>query len=100
MDTIKLDVDFFENIKVKKLKRRFDSDGVVALINLWCWCAKYQPDGNIGWMEIEDIALASNLDEVAIRAEYFVETLAELQFLDRTPNGYKVHDWGEFNPMK
>ena len=97
---VNLDADFFENLKIKKLKRRLDTDGIIALLNLWCWCAKYQPDGYIHDMTVQDIALAANIDEVVVNPRYFVETLVDLNLLDETPAGYEVHEYQYFNPMK
>lgn len=100
METIKLDADFFGNPKIEKLRRRFGNDGIVALLQFWCWCAKYQPDGDISWMEEEDYGIAAGLYTLKIKPNWFWEVLDELRFIDNTEKGYKLHNWKKFQGLQ
>lgn len=100
METIKLDADFFGNLKIEKLWRRFGNDGIVALIRFWCWCAKYQPDGDIAWMQEKDYEIAAGLHTTRIQPNWFWEMLDELHFIEDTGEGYKLHDWKDFQGLE
>ena len=97
MTDIRLDVEFFDHPKTRKLIRRTGLEGVIALQRLWMWCAKNRPDGNLSGMDMEDIALAAHWDGEESE-ENFVQALVALHWIDETPDGYVLHDWQEHNP--
>ena len=53
---IRLRLDIWDNLKTRRLKRLYGSDGVLALLYLWTWTAQYKPDGRLGDMTAEEIA--------------------------------------------
>lgn len=89
---IRLRLDIWNNLKTRRLKRLYGSDGVLALLYLWTWTAQYKPDGRLGDMTAEEIAAVTNT------GEEFVKDLVRLKLLDETDGGYIVHDWTENNP--
>lgn len=91
---IRIDVDFFQHSKTRKLQRRHGPEAVLALINLWTWAAKQKPDGRLSGMDEEDIELASNWNG----GPGFVGSLVELHFIDEEEDGYVLHNWEERNP--
>ena len=92
---IRLSVDFFRNIKVRKLKRALGAEGVLSLQALWLFCAENVPDGNLGKYS-EDIEFIVEWDG---EEGAFVSALLSLGFLDEEADGtFLVHDWSENNP--
>lgn len=92
---IRLSVDFYGNVKVRKLKKALGADGVLSLIALWLYCAKNLPDGNLGKYS-QDVELIADWDG---DEGVFVETLLRLSFLDEEADGtLSLHDWLENNP--
>lgn len=92
---IRLQVSFKNHRKRKRLMLKLGSDGVLALLDLWLGVAVNRPCGNlVGWDSL-DIALEANYGG---DPEKFVEVLCETGFLDKTENGYALHDWQDHNP--
>jgi hypothetical protein len=92
---IRLQVSFRDHPKRIKLERRLGAAGALALIDLLLSVAQSKPDGNLrGWSD-EDIAIAARWPG---EPKEFVNTLAELRFLDRHDDeSYSIHDWTEHN---
>ena len=88
-------IGFAGHPKRKKLRRRTGSDGVIALIDLWEFCASSRPDGRLRGMDYEDIALAAEYDGDHVN---WVSALLDLGFLDGEPDDLRVHDWLDHNP--
>lgn len=89
---IRLSVDFFRNIKVRKLKRALGAEGVLSLQALWLFCAENTPDGNLGKYsgDIEFIV------EWGGKEGAFVSTLLSLGFLDEGAGGtFSIHNWAQ-----
>ena len=92
---IRLSVDFLQNIKVRKLKKRLGADGVLALIALWSYCAKNFPDGRLGEYS-DDVEFIADWDG---EDGALASALRELGFLDVCEDGtLELHDWTENNP--
>jgi hypothetical protein len=81
--------------KRKKLRRRLGGDGVVAIEDLWAFCAETRQDGSLAGMTDEDIAIACDWEE---DPGVLVGALVEVRLLDGTPGNYRVHDWAEHQP--
>jgi hypothetical protein len=92
---IRLQVSFRDHPKRTKLERRLGPAGPLAFIDLLLAVAQSKPNGSLrGWSD-EDIAIAARWNG---KPEEFVNTLAELRFLDRQEDGsYSIHDWTEHN---
>ena len=89
---IRLSLDFFEHPKTIKLQKRCGVDGVHSLLRLWCWAASYRPKGHLDDLDNEDIEIAAKWSgENGI----FVAALIACGFLDKTENGFVLHDWEE-----
>lgn len=98
MAWIKVQSDIFDHPKVVKATRRLTSGDmqiVASLISLWGWVHRNKPDGNLGFLDSEAIAIAARWDG---DADKFVEVLIEVGLLDRDEEGALfVHDWEEHN---
>lgn len=75
-DYFPLDTDFFKNRYVKRLLRKYKSDGIIVLVYLWCEC--YGDKGyymNLDETLIEDISddLLINPERVGEIVEYLFE---------------------------
>ena len=80
--------------KIRRLKNKLGAEGVLALYNLWCFCAEYKKDGHLTGMEDHDIAEAADYDGCY---EGFVHTLVQLRLLDAEGGVFTVHGWNKYN---
>jgi len=99
MSDFRIDVDFFDHPKTKRLQDILGSDAVLALIQLWRFAAKYRPKGELTNMDDEAIAIAANWKG---RPGDFVDALCleGVNFLDEvSDNRYAIHDWEDWNPF-
>lgn len=93
---IRINLNIFQHPKFQKLKRRLKAEGVLGLLNLYCFCGAYRIDGLLRGMDEEDIAIASNYSEDPTE---FINTLIELKLLDTDKeNNLAIHDWIDHNP--
>jgi|TARA_Y100000296_G_C5153464_1_gene247681 hypothetical protein len=84
--------------KIKKLEIQLGANGVLALYNLWCFCAEYKKDGILSGMSCGEIVLASDFRGPP---EVFMETLLECRLLDRDEDlVYSVHNWEKYNKKR
>lgn len=82
--------------KIQWLEREMGlRDGLGVVVRLWCWTADYTPDGEIP--ESEAIAAVKFARGEANRKPpaVWLAAFQTVGLLDRTPNGYRVHDWEE-----
>ncbi len=78
-----------------RLQRSLGADGVVAVLDLWSFCASTKPSGRLTGMTDQDIELVVGWSgEPGI----LVETLAELRILDGDEGKRMVHGWAKSNP--
>lgn len=92
---IRLSLGFRSHPKTKKLARRLGNEGVLSFIWLMMFAAESRPDGDLGGMDDEDIALAASWSG---EATPFVQGLVECKFLEGKAGAYRIHDWQEHNP--
>ena len=93
-DYIKISCWFWKHLKTLRLKRKLGSEGVIALIRLWCYAGIYKPDGRLERWDEEDIEMAA---EWQGEPGVFVRTLRELGWLDadEETKTYSLHGWQE-----
>ena len=85
----------FENLKIRKLKRRLGAGGLLALFQLWAYVATQRPDGNLSGMDANDIEEVANWDG---EQGAFYCALVDLKFIDEAESDYCViHDWIKHN---
>ena len=95
MADIRVDCGLPQHIKMQKLGRRLGDGACYKLIVLWAYTALNHPDGCLGGLDDEDIALASQwTGEPAT----WVRALVELGWLDGEPGSYRIHDWAAHQP--
>lgn len=96
---IRLNVDFFSNIKTLKLERLTGAAGIKSLLTLWTYAAKNRPNGKLVDMGPDEIELAAGW---AGEAGTFFNALVDLRFLDEDgAEGtyiYSLHEWLIHNP--
>ncbi len=66
-----------------------------SLIKLFSVVGKQYPKGLLKDCSIEDIEYLAEWNE---GEGSLVHTLVEVKFLDKTQNGYVIHDWKEHQP--
>jgi len=54
-EDIRLKVDFFGHPKTQKLRSALGNDGVLSLIELWCWVARVKPKGHLNGIERKSV---------------------------------------------
>lgn len=92
---IRIAVDFWHHPKTKKLIRRLGLEGARSLQILWTWTAANRPSGVLSGMDEEDIELAADWQgDVGA----FISALKEMHWIDKTSEGYALHEWIEHNP--
>lgn len=94
-DDIRLQSDWYQNPKIKKLGMMIGPQGIVSLLTLWAWTGKNRSKGLLHDMDEFDIALAANWPN---EASTFIETLLKLKLLDQADAGYSIHDWSGNQP--
>ncbi len=92
---IRIDVNFRNNPKTKKLKKRLGLESIDSLMALWIWVAVNRPDGDLAGMDVEDIEIVAEWEG---SDGIFVSTLHELRWLDKDGDFYEIHDWSEHQP--
>lgn len=95
MEDFRVQVGWSTHPKRRLLKRKLGADGVLAVYDLWSFCAQSRPDGDLSGMSDLEIACAADYpgDETE-----FAATLSELGLLDGEPGQYQIHDWATHNP--
>ena len=94
----RLSIGLFTHPKFVKLRRKIGAEGALSYITLLSFVAQNNPDGDLGNMDSEDIAIAGQYDG---NTDEFVAALVAVRFLDAPENdgdSYRVHDWAEHNP--
>ena len=81
--------------KRKRLKRKLGAEGVLAVEDLWAYCAEERTNGDLCGLTHEDIADEADWDG---DPGDFVDTLVDLRLLDGMPGAYRIHDWDDHNP--
>ena len=94
MPELKLCTTTRSHPKIRRLRRKLGSKGVLSLYNLWCFCIEYKKNGQLEGMEALDIAEAADYEG---EAEEFVHVLLELRLLDAIEGMLTVHNWARYN---
>lgn len=92
---MRLDLDFIEHPKIRKLIKRAGYEGFYSLIKLFSITGKLYKNGILKDCTIEDIEDLSNWN-----GEYgkFVESLLDVKLLDFENEVYQIHDWKHHQP--
>jgi hypothetical protein len=92
---VRINTGVFKNPKVFRLKMELGADGVLALLQLWCFTRENYPDGNLSGMRPEEVeTLAAGW---AGEAGRFVRAMVRLELLDQDDAGLlHVHDWDRY----
>jgi hypothetical protein len=93
---IRVAIGFKNHPKTKKLNKVLGADGVLSLIYLWTYTGQHcYKTGLLDGLDESDIAEESGWKG---KPEVFINALVSIGFLDRTPQGYQIHDWIKENP--
>jgi hypothetical protein len=96
-DDIRLDINFFEHPKTKRLIRVLGHKGFYALVRLWTSSAKLYPKGIFKDLDEVDIAELAGWDE---DPTVFCKGLSDpkINFLEKVDGIYSLHGWEEHQP--
>ena len=93
---LRLDRDWESNPKVRLAKKRGGQDAVISwLVLLGKAC---QSDGFFPSREHLDLACESYLTAGGDDTERVVDILLNVGLVDHDGNGYRIHDWSEYQP--
>lgn len=93
VDDIRVKVGWFHSRKCKRLQDRLGNDGVIALMQLWCWVATERSRGVLYEMDFQDIAAEAGWPED--NGDMFVNTLLDLKLIDNGEEWLEIHQWEE-----
>jgi hypothetical protein len=90
----RLQADFLNHHKVRRLRARLGPDGVLAWLGLIGYAAANKPDGRLTGLDGEDIALVAGW----VGEKDFTTTLVELRLLDHGKKTFSLHNWEKRQP--
>lgn len=94
MADLNLDLDYFSHPKTVRLMGILGRGSEVLPIKLWCYCGKYHAESG-RLMDYSAQELEAALGWWGKPGEA-VEALLKIGFLQSEENGFKVHDWTEY----
>lgn len=92
---MRLDVNFVDHVKVKRLIREAGYESFYGLVRLFSVATKMYCKGifkDCTELDIEDFA------DWRGEEGKLIETLVKVGFLDKTDQGYEIHEWKEHQP--
>ena len=94
---IRIDINFCDNPKTKRLIRKLGHEGFFCIIKLWAVSARLYPKGILAKCDCIDIADLAGWNG---DPEEFCNTLVseKTNFLDLEDGVYSLHDWEENQP--
>jgi len=90
----RITTDALDHPKLVKLKRMTGDAGIISLMRLWGFTARYHPRGDLNDMTPDDIEISAKWEGPA--GEFF-NAILNLKLLDECLGQYSVHDWEEHN---
>ncbi len=95
MEDFRIKTSWRSHRKRRRLRRLLGAEGVLAIEDLWSYCAAERESGDLEGMSNADIA-----DEVAWEGEpdELVDALVVCELLDGERGAYLIHDWVDHNP--
>ena len=89
-EDIRISTDFPNHRKTQKLYRKLGAEGCFSLVKLWATAANRRPDGDLSGYDSEDIEIDSGWP--GNQGEFF-KAILEIGFIDKTDDGYILHNW-------
>ena len=96
----RIQVGWRKHIKLRRLARRFGSDGLVGWMGLIEYATEHRPDGDLGALDLEELGMVCGMDTIRPNGcEEFGRALVELALVDLGGDGRcRVHGWEEWQP--
>ena len=91
---IRINVNFLDHPKTKRIQSKIGENGIICLIRLWCWCARFRPRGKLFDLTAEEIEDAAGWRG---NSKALLACLLLCGFMDETQEGFQLHDWEEHN---
>lgn len=86
--------------KVQRLEKELRvKDGLGVVVRLWCWTADYCPGGDIPESDATAAAKFARGDTCRTPFAVMLEAFVTVGLLDRTPTGFRVHDWHDMQTV-
>lgn len=93
MPWIEYDFDFYDHPRTQQLTQLLHCKRekvVTGLMEFWCWCLRYAPDGDLRKCNASQIAQAFRYN--SSKGEQLVNAMIETGWLDVVPY-FRVHNW-------
>jgi hypothetical protein len=94
VEDLRLKTSWRVSLKRRLLQRKLGAEGVLALVDLWTWCAIERPSGDLAGIGDDEIEIACDWTGAP---GALVAALVELRLLDGAEGARSVHDWAEHN---
>ncbi len=96
MEDFRIKTSWRSHRKRRRLKRLLGAEGVLAIEDIWSYCAAERPDGDLTGLTNQDIADEADYDG---DADELVRVLCEeCQLIGGISGMYRIHDWEDHNP--
>jgi hypothetical protein len=90
----RITVGVTNHLKIKRLIGRYGSESFVGLVRLWEYAAQTESkDGSFDNLTSADISMIAGVNDDA-----FGDNLVDLNLLEFTDKGYRIHNWIKHNP--
>lgn len=89
-EDIRISTDFPSHRKTQKLYRKLGAEGCFSLVKLWATIANQRPDGDLSGYDKDDIEIDAGWP--GKNGEFF-KAIIEIGFIDKTNEGYSLHNW-------
>jgi hypothetical protein len=94
---IRIDVEFWQHAKTKRMMSALGDLGPISVQRLWCYAAKHRPTGVLTGMDPDDIERAAEWPKR--QKGKFFEFCLRNRWLDTTEleGVFKIHEWERYN---
>lgn len=100
MTDFRVDSSWRTHPKRKKLLRRVGPGAVLALEDLWSFCADNRSDGRLTELELDDLELLVEEARPEVSTAELIDAWVGLRLLEHGEDGVlQVHDWADWQPF-
>ena len=95
-DDLRFDIGFFNNLKTRKLLKKFGDHGVTCIIRIWCYAGERHPNGTLVGFDSGDL---EEIGGWAGKRGAFASYVIRERWVDKAEDGtLSIHDWPEHQP--
>ena len=95
-DDLRIKLGWPNNLKRKRLQQKLGGDGVVALLDLWCYAGSNCTKGILGDVSADDLALMAGWKG---DSKVFLQALLDGPWIEKSGKKLVLHGWEEHQPF-